>query len=122
MSEHSIDQHSLSFFAQEFIEQLGQSAAFRIMRAVGGTRIDVPKKPRGKSRLCKKLSAADMTLLCANYGGTRPYIPKFAKIEKQIRNAEIRILRKDGASILDLSERFDLSERMIFTILEKDEV
>ena len=117
--EDCIDLNSLPYFTTLFIEQLGQPAAFRIMRAVGGRQVDVPKYS-GKESRKKKVLASDMRLLRDNYGGCRIYIPSYARIEKQVRNAKIRRHRDGGLSIAELSDQFSLSERMIFNILEKE--
>ena len=118
--EKIIDLHSLSFFTQEFIELLGQPAAFRIMRAVGGRQVNVPIYSGSKAPWQKKVLASDMRLLRDNYGGCRIYIPSYARIEKQVRNVKIRRHRDGGLSIAELSDQFSLSERMIFNILEKE--
>ena len=118
--EYCIDLDFLPYFTTQFIDRLGQPTAFRIMRAVGGRQVDVPKHSGGKARWQKKVLEGDMRLLRENYGGDRIYIPSYATIEKQVRNAKIRRYRDDGLSIAELSDEFGLSERMIFNILEKE--
>ena len=113
-----IDHHRLSFFAQDFIEKLGDAAAYRIMKAVGGTWVMIPVAADKTCYLSKHIDTADLALLCQHFAKEKIYVPKYDRIAKQVRNAKIRALRRDdGWQINRLALHFAISERLVFYIL-----
>ncbi|AXF86408.1 hypothetical protein DTO96_102162 [Ephemeroptericola cinctiostellae] len=113
-----IDRKRLSFFAQEFISNVGDAVAYRIMRAVGGLWVMVPEHADKSSYLSKHIDNADLTILCQHYAKEKIYVPKYDRIAKQVRNAKIRALRRDdGWEIKRLALHFAISERLVFYII-----
>ena len=116
-----IDHRRLGFFTKEFIEALGDECAYRIMRAVGGLHVNVPKHLNDKCYLAQHLNAADLAVLIQHYGNSKILIPKYDKIAKQVRNARIHAARKDGWSVKEIALKHGLSERSVFLILSGDD-
>ena len=116
-----IDHRRLGFFTQEFVAALGDDVAYRVMKAVGGLHLTVPKNINDTCYLARHISQADLAVVIEHYGNSKIRIPKYDKIAKQIRNARIHAARKDGWSIKGIALKHGLSERMIFQILSVDD-
>ena len=113
-----IDHRKVGMNATAFFNAVGDDVAYRVMQAVGGVEVSVPKKPNDTCYLSRHISAEDLAVLCQHYPGERLPVPKFDRIAKQIRNARIRARRKDGWTIPSLALQFALCERTIYLILE----
>jgi Mor family transcriptional regulator len=83
-----------------------------------GDRALIDRLP-GDVRKIAELCGLDTALLiCREFGGTRPYIPKLDDLYREVRDAKIRAdYDAGGVTVAMLARRYKLSERQIFNIL-----
>jgi|LakMenEpi03Aug12_release.lakeMendotaPanAssembly.Ray.scaffolds.fasta_scaffold25435_5 Mor family transcriptional regulator len=97
----------------EIIEVIGIVEAGRLVDQIGGVTYYFPSD--GKESPHVSLSPVAWQAMCSHYGDW-VYIPKDESGKREVRNAEIRKLRAEGAHIIDLAIKFRLSDRQIKTI------
>ena len=113
-----VDHSKVGHNALHFFDAVGDDVAYRVMQAVGGIKVTVPKKPSDTCYLSHHITAEDLAVLCQHYAGERLNVPKFDRIAKQIRNARIRARRKDGWTVSSIALQFALCERSVYFIVK----
>lgn len=88
-------------------------AVMKIAKRYGGMRIYVPRNPSPQSEIARLIGLRGARALCAKQGGGEIEIPRARAAFNEIRDAEIRLLRRRGASLPDLARRFGLVTRQV---------
>jgi hypothetical protein len=117
-----IDIDRLPPLAQELVDGLGELIAYKIMRAVGGTAVNVPMHAGKTCQLSAHLTTDELDVVVQQYRGERISVPKYDAIARQNRDAKIRALRGQGWAFNKIALHFGMGERQIYNIIaESDE-
>jgi hypothetical protein len=102
----------------ELIAVLGEAQARRLVSAFRGQQLYIPSEPIPPDHpLARCLGLEDAQRLQAEYRGRYLVIPMGREWQRQQRNEAIIAARAKGATVPELSQRFDLSPRSIYGIL-----
>lgn len=96
---------------------IGWEATASIVRYVGGQSRRIPLYASDEHWLVEFIGREKADLLCARYGGDTIWVPKNDGGVRQIRDARIRLLREEGATINALAKEFHLTDRQIYNVL-----
>lgn len=109
---------------REIADVIGLAGALALSGHLGGTRITVPTVGRlwTDHPLCAAIHYDEVLKLAEIYGGTSIYVPKADGAARELRNVEIRELRRRGVAVANLARRFRLSDRQVLTILGETHV
>lgn len=65
----------MSSILEQLSDVIGQEAAYRLCRSMGGISYYIPKAPRPDHRIAERIGQGAWEKLCAYYGGTRLKLP-----------------------------------------------
>ncbi|MBF0187903.1 MAG: helix-turn-helix domain-containing protein [Magnetococcales bacterium] len=120
MNAHNAEMKLLPASMKSIAEIIGFQAALKMISAFGGTRVSVPKTNRvinDNHRICKVIGVDLTRLLVAYIGGEVLHIPQSKALDRARRNTEILALYDEGMSAAKLARKFQLTETMIYKIL-----
>lgn len=112
-----IDTYKLPPIAQEMVDLLGDELAYHLMRHCGGTTVNVPVKATAACALQNILNKKQMKKLVTHYRGERLDVPKYDSVARQVRDAKIRALRKEGWTIPRIARQFGCTERHVYYVI-----
>lgn len=101
---------------------LGEKGTINMCEAYGGHTIRIPKDFHGdglKDIWHTRFGEEGTAKMCAHFGGDRLYIPKNKAGEIEARNTRIVSRLRDGFSVCQVAEEFQLSERQVYVIFGK---
>lgn len=101
---------------------LGEKGALNMCEAYGGHTIRIPKEIRSeglKEIWHTRFGKEGTDRLCAHFAGDRIYIPKNKAGQIEDRNACIVSRLRDGITVRQVAEEFQLSERQVYVIFGK---
>ncbi len=103
------------------MDALGPEAAWRLIEALGGTRIYVPVmgEPIERSPLFPILGADALTALVNAFSGDQFILPRCVRYMRTQRNAEICRRHRAGERISTLALEFKLSEASVWEICRR---
>jgi hypothetical protein len=100
-------------------EYVGLGTALELVAWRGGSALLVPVRPGPEHALVRRLGAERAGSLVAAYGGSRIHVPTRRGVLQASRDRAIRAARAAGATVPDLLERYELSERRLYEILAR---
>lgn len=104
---------------EEIIEVIGEDQALALMETFARQRITIPVEPPCVHPFLEVLTPEEFIELCFRCGGWQWEIPSGEHLKLRRRNLEIARLHRSGQRIADLVQRFQLSQRRIFQVLEE---
>ncbi len=114
-AEH-IDRAHLPPQLKRLVDVLGVPGALKLLRKRGGTRLALSQGLRDGMLVELLGPAACEALYRAFEGQPVIWLPKADKLTLQIRDREIRALKRKGKSLVSLALQFDLTSRQIQNI------
>lgn len=113
MQAEDIAMEDLPETLAQIAEVIGVAATMKLVDALGGTEIYVPRNPSSKHALSRVLRATDAELLAAEFSGQRLHIPRLAGRALASRDAAIRLDRQSGMTTIQLALKYGISERQV---------
>lgn len=100
----------------EIISLIGEQETQVLIKAFGGNAIFFPKNPEQP----KSVSQDAWTKLCKRFNGNPIFIPRCYKALLHNRNLQIKADRVGGLTMTQLTQKYHLTDRQLFTILGKE--
>lgn len=100
----------------EIISLIGEQEAHLLIKSFAGRAVFFPKNAENPCAI----SPSSWVKLCARFGGGLVFIPRCHKVLLHNRNLQIKADRRNGLSIAELTEKYTLTDRQIFTIIGKE--
>jgi len=106
-------------------DYIGQEAALKAARILGGSTFRVPARARGKSwlLLAEALGETAARAMVENYSGEQVYIARNAREEQRLNHAEVIRRLEAGETVAEVARSFNYqarySDRWIRKIHEK---
>ncbi len=97
---------------RELIETIGEEAAFKLLKAYGGSRVYVPHAPNEQDQLTLEIGIAAASKLARRCGGDRLELPK-----ANLRRSKILELRRAGMSVDAIARQTGCTRRRVFQVL-----
>ncbi len=109
--------------ASELVRLIGMAAATKLVCALGGVNIAIPKGDGRvgtvrREALIEIVGVAATDMLIAHYGGDRLWVPSCRQALLKVRNVAIVRQYERGKSVQDLALQYELTDRHIWTILK----
>jgi hypothetical protein len=101
----------------EIISIIGEHETGLLIKYFSGRAVFFPKNP-GKNP--GAISPSSWATLCLHFGGSLVFIPRCHKSLLHSRNQRIKADRSNGLSIAELTGKYTLTDRQIFSILGKE--
>ncbi len=103
---------------REIHDLVGRQATLALVERYGGTHVHVPRRCRDDHALTLLLGREPAARFIHHFAGIRLYVAKMDAVLRAARDAEIRRLYDSGLSAARLAQKYDLSERRIWSILK----
>lgn len=109
--------------ALELVRLIGLAAATKLVNALGGVSITVPKGDGRlgtirREHLIEIVGVHATEILMAHYGGDRLWVPSCRQAMLQVRNVHIVRQYERGKSVQELALENELTDRQIWNILK----
>lgn len=105
---------------RELVRVLGDADAMRLIGALPGARISVPKRPKDDHPLRMALSPAGFASLVAEWGGGILEVPKGDAYLRRLRHDHVRQCRDQGLTIDETAEATGYCRRHVINIMGGD--
>lgn len=105
---------------QAVAEVVGLPATLRIVESYGGIRLWVPKTIGEDHELMQLIGRDQAMSLVSVFGGEVLSVPRCASAIRELRDEAIREARSAGEPVAKLARRHGLTERQVFTILQRE--
>jgi hypothetical protein len=106
----------------EIASYCGKNTAIVLLKNYPGSHIRVPKYPTSDHKLAALLGIIDFTRLCEKFGKETIQIPRAADAIRAVRNQKILHDFKMGVMQSDLAIKYELTERQIIHICNKNKI
>lgn len=100
----------------EIINLIGEQETCLLIKCFSGRAVFFPKNAKNPYAI----SPSSWSVLCKRFGGSLVFIPRCYKTLLHVRNKRIQADRRNGLSIAELTGKYTLTDRQIFTILGKE--
>lgn len=107
---------------QELLAVISLSAAARLIKARGGTRIQIPEAADAGHWLADLVGMEELEKLCLHYKKEALVLPRCTKAMMMLRDANILKDRRDGLSYSDLALKYQMTEDGINKALRRIEL
>jgi hypothetical protein len=104
---------------EELAGLVGWDHVATLVRMAGGQERKIPGHASDEHWLTTFIGRVAADALCKRYGGTALWIPKNDGGVRQLRDARIKALRTEGATVNALATEFRLTDRQIYNILSE---
>lgn len=104
---------------REITDIIGEEKALALMEAYGRQRWTIPVDPPCVHPWIDILGVETFVKLCFHCGGWQWTIPSGEHLRLQRRNRELAELRRQGAKIAELVNRYKITEMRVFQILKE---
>lgn len=109
--------HRLPPQLRMLVRAIGEDAAFRLVKARGGTVLHVPVRLDEDHPLCDLLGPGAYGQLVQHYGSTKVELPKADSLLRQVMHARVHELDDEGATLNEIALSCNYSRRHVINIL-----
>jgi hypothetical protein len=106
---------------QELLTVISLGAAIKLIKARGGTRIQIPSTADAGHWLSELIGTKELEKLCQYYGREALVLPRCTNAMMMLRDANILKDRRDGLSYSDLALKYQMTEDGINKALRRIE-